>query len=89
MTGGPRRDWRSAVPITVVVLLVILACVLMSVSRFRRGATALLVAVVLTAGMRLVLPRPLMGPLAVRSKPVDVSTCLVIATVLAYLIAVE
>ena len=84
-----KKPWRNAVPTIVIALFVSAALTLVAVARFRRGATVLGAALMLTAAMRLYLPEDRMGPLAVRSRTFDVLFCGGLGSLLLYLVVID
>ncbi|WP_111766451.1 DUF3017 domain-containing protein [Nakamurella deserti] len=84
-----RRSIRNAVPFLVVGALLIAAVTLVAMSRFRRGSTVLAAALLLTAGMRLLLPAERLGPLAVRSRGFDVAFCTALGGAVMWLVLLE
>ncbi|HZM68217.1 MAG TPA: DUF3017 domain-containing protein [Nakamurella sp.] len=73
------RRLIRAVPITVVLMIVVLALVLIALAHWRRGAAALGVAMLLAGLLRLILSERTIGVLAVRGKRFDVSFYLISA----------
>ena len=80
--------WRSVVPVAAVVTLLAIGLALMSVARFRRGASVMGAALVLAAVLRLALPLARLGPLAVRSRTFDVLFYLLLAGLTFYLVLI-
>lgn len=78
--------WRNAMPSILVGLLIVAALVLVAESRFRRGATVLSAAMLLTAALRLFLPTQRMGSLVVRSRGFDVLFCAGLGSLLLWLV---
>lgn len=66
-----RRRWWAQWPIAIVLLGVVAALVIVALDHFRIGSLVLAASLVLAFGLRLVLPAPRVGMLAVRSKRVD------------------
>ncbi len=83
------RRFRDAAPILIVAALIAVALVLVAASRFRRGATALSGAMLLTAILRATLSTEQMGPLAVRGQRFDVLFCGGLGLLLLWLVIVE
>ena len=70
---GPRRRWSMRQwPITVVLIALGASLFLIATDHFRRGSVGLAASVMLAFFLRLLLPEPDAGLLAVRSKRVDV-----------------
>jgi hypothetical protein len=69
LLAGLVRQW----PLFVVIVVVGAGLALVAVEQWRRGLVVIGLALVLAALMRLLLPLPRVGFLAVRSRPVDVA----------------
>jgi len=69
-----RRNWLLAQwPIAIVLLGITVALLMIAMDHFRRGSIVLSASVMLAAFLRLLLPEPEAGMLAVRSRKVDVA----------------
>lgn len=82
--GRPRRlpaEW----PLGLVTATLAAAVLLVATHHFRRGTALLAFAVLLAAGLRLVLPDRRSGLLRVRTKTVDVLTLVVLAAATGFL----
>ena len=84
-----RGRWRRWVPCILVGLLLVAALTLVAIARFRRGATVLSGALLLTAILRLLLPEERMGPLAVRGRAFDVLFCTGLGGLLLWLVFID
>lgn len=88
--GGPRpgtADERGTGPtgrLALAVIVVLLVAVALSLALFgvRVGVLVLVGGLVLAGGCRLLLPVSVVGPLAVRSRGLDVATCWALAVAL-------
>lgn len=74
------RFVRSHLPMVAVTGVLIGACVLIAMDRWRRGASVLGAAVLLAAVCRLVIPEVRVGILAVRSRGFDVAALTAVGT---------
>ncbi|MCW2675789.1 MAG: conserved rane protein of unknown function [Modestobacter sp.] len=81
LLAGLVRQW----PLFLVIVAVGAGLVLVAVQQWRRGLVVIGLALVLAALLRLLLPLPRLGFLAVRSRPLDVGLCAVAGVTVAVL----
>ncbi|RIJ77436.1 DUF3017 domain-containing protein [Nakamurella silvestris] len=79
----PPRDWRNAVPVVIVMVMIAVGLVLISLAHWRRGSILVGSAVFVAGVMRIFLSEERIGTLAVRSKRFDVGFYFLVAAVLA------
>lgn len=80
-----RRVSLTQWPITLVLIVVVASMMLVATNHFRRGSVLLSAAVLLAMFLRLLLPKPDAGWLAVRSRVTDVAVLGVLGVALAVL----